>query len=244
MRQHWQRDATPKTVMEAQEGATLPTAGAKAAWEADWRKRYDARFGTLRGLPGWIPPGFKIKELAAFGGVHEMVPLLAHFRDQILMANGVPRSTLGDVVDANRAAAETNSYVFDRNTILPKVELIADALTWQLAKDFDPTLMVKFKKFVADDKEFLLKSERQDLEMKVRSINQVLEEDRDREPVTWGDLPVGTHADTPYDGTEPEPLPVPGAAGAPAATSEPRANQRAAKRRRKSKNRWRAQTTI
>lgn len=205
MRMHWQRDATPKTVLTAQPGTQPPEAGAKSAFETNWRKNHDRRFGVNSGLPAWLPPGFDLKEFNAFGGIKELVPMLDHFREQILMANGVPRSVLGDVVDANRAAAETNQFVFDLHTIKPKSDLIADAFTWQLAKDFDDALVVRFAEFVSKDKEFLLKQQQQDLSLKVRTINEVREDDRGLDPADWGELPVGTVADVPYDGTMPEP---------------------------------------
>lgn len=198
MRDHFANDATPKVALVAGDAAVAPTADDKKRFETDWRQRYDSRRGSARGLPAILPTGFTPHEFSAFGGHVENVALMDHYRDQILMANGVPRSVLGDVVDANRAAAETNQYVFDRNTITPLTDLIADTLTVRLARDFDAKLVVRFREFVADDKDYDLRIEAQDLATKVRSVNQV-REDRGLDPVQWGDEPVGSIADVPYD---------------------------------------------
>lgn len=198
LRDHYGNDATPKVALIAKENAHAPTPNEKAAFETDWRNRYHQRKGTSRGLPALIPSNYEVHEFSAFGGVVEQVALLDHYRDQILMANGVPRSILGDVVDANRAAAETNQFVFDQHSITPITDMLAATMTARLAHDFDRKLIVKFREFVSADKDFRLREEQQDLAAKVRTINKVLE-DRGEDPVPWGDEPIGTFADVPYD---------------------------------------------
>jgi hypothetical protein len=85
--------------------------------------------------------------------------------------------------------------------------MISDMLTLQLAPDFSDDVIVKFQEFVAKDKDHLLKQEGQDLTLKVRSVNQV-REDRNLSGVEWGELPVGTPGDVPYDGSDPIPEPA------------------------------------
>ena len=155
------------------------------------------RFGQATGAPQILPLGYKYIQMQMESGV-DIVPLLDHWRDEQLMAFGVPRSVLGQVVSGDRSAAETNQYVFDRHAILPIANLIADALTLQLASDFDPKLFVEFEEFVSADKAFELEQEKVDLIGKVRSINQV-RQDRGLDEVPWGEDPVGTIADQPYD---------------------------------------------
>jgi SPP1 gp7 family putative phage head morphogenesis protein len=155
----------------------------------------------------------------------DIVPLLELWQDEMLMAFGTPRSVLGKVVSGDRSSAETNQYVFDKHTILPLATLIADALSHQLAPDFDPSLFVEFEEFVSEDKTFELELEKSDLDRKVKSINMVLT-DRGLDPVEWGEEPVGKLGEVPYDGTggfalppsgdgaivddEPEPVSEPG----------------------------------
>lgn len=206
VREHYQNDATPKTVLLAKEDARAPDASQRKEFEADWRNRYGRLSGTGRNTPAFLPSGFELKELGAGMDIEQTRAYLEFERDALLMANGVPRSILGDVVDANRAAAETNQLVFDLHTIQPQARLIADALTYQLAQpDYGAEIFVQFREFVSEDKAFRLQEETADLAGKVRSINEIRAA-RGLEPVDWGDLPVGTMADVPYTGEEREPL--------------------------------------
>jgi hypothetical protein len=81
--------------------------------------------------------------------------------------------------------------------------MIADALTLQLARDFDEKIWIEFEQFVSADKEYELKQEAQDLALKVKSPQQVLtDRGADPEKAPWGEWPVGTLADQPYTGEE------------------------------------------
>jgi hypothetical protein len=81
--------------------------------------------------------------------------------------------------------------------------LISEALTLQLAEEFDESIFVEFEDFVSEDKEHTLKQEDQDLRLKVRTTQQVLRDrGADPEDATWGEYPVGTLADTPYTGED------------------------------------------
>lgn len=97
----------------------------------------------------------------------------------------------------------TNQWVFDRYAVYPVAKLIEDSITYQLAPDFDSKLKFRFEPFVSEDKALVLKQEQQDLELKVRSVNQV-RKDRNLKPVAWGELPVGQMQDTPYTATDRE----------------------------------------
>lgn len=205
LREHFQHDATPKTVLQAKEDARLPEPDQRKEFEADWLNRYDRLTGTARNTPAFLPSGFDLRELGQGMPIEEVRAFLEFQRDQLLMANGVPRSILGDVVDANRAAAETNQFVFDLHTVSPQAGLIADALTYQLAQpEHGESVFVRFREFVAEDREFRLREETADLIGKVRTVDEVRAA-RGMDPATWGALPVGTMADVPYDGSAPEP---------------------------------------
>jgi len=197
IRAQYQDDATPKTVLQALEGAESWTEEQKERFWAQWRRHYHNRAGTDRGVPGIIPTGYELITIAAQSGA-DVVPLLEFFRDELLMDFGVSRSILGQVVSGDRSSAEVNQWVFDRYTVLPIANLIAEALTLQLAPDFAPDLFVEFEEFVSEDKRFLLEQETADLTGKVRSINQV-REDRGLDPVPWGEEPVGQLGQIPYD---------------------------------------------
>ena len=205
LRQHFRNDATPKVILEAESEAEAPTPEQRKLFNADWQARYNKRTGTDGGIPGFLPSGFKANELSGSSNVDEIRGFMEYQRDLLLMANGVPRSILGDVVDANRAAADTNRLVFDRHTISPQAGLICDSLTHQLAvPEFGDATRVRFEEFVSADEDLRLKEERQDLALKVRSVNQVRHA-RGLDDVEWGELPIGSFGDQPYDGDEDPP---------------------------------------
>ncbi len=218
-RSHFQNDAMPKLIMEAQTEADMPTPEQLEAFYADWQNRFNSRAGTNQGGPAIGPSGFNAKELSGMGNLEGIRALLDYMRDEMLMSLQVPRSILGDVVDANRAAADTNQLVFDRYAISPQAGTIVDALTYQLAQPyFGPQYRVAFRDFIQRDEQLRLQEENQDLTQKVRSINQVLS-DRGQDPVDWGEQPVGTFGDQPYDPNGMDEEPGPGTD--PFAPSEP-----------------------
>lgn len=201
LREHFGTDALPRVVLESEHESPAPRPEERDLFEEDWRQRYHQRSGRARGIPAILPSGVKAHELSAHGGVSETVPLGDAWAKQIMMAYGVPRSVVGDVVDVNRAAAESNRFVMDINTVEPLVVIIAEALTEDVAREYDPRLAVGYEKFVEPDKDFQLRQEAQDLAAKVRSPQQVLR-DRGANPddAPWGELPVGSLADAPYTG--------------------------------------------
>ncbi len=225
LRSHYQNDATPRVVLEANEHAEEWTSEDRTRFWNLWRERFQSRTGSHVGVPAITPTGYKLVELALQSGA-DVTPLLEYLRDDLLMGYAVPRSVLGQVVSGDRSSAETNQWVFDRYAVSPITGLIADALTLQLAPDFDSSLRVRFEDFVSEDKDHTLKRELQDLTMMVRTVNEIRVE-RGEDEVEWGDEPIGTPQDVPYD---PEaaaervnrPPPVPGAPGAaPAPAGEP-----------------------
>lgn len=197
LRRHYESDGTPKTVLKAGADAVGFTSEERKRFNDEWARQYNRRTGSAVGVPATIPTGFDLIELAAQTGA-ELVPLLDHWRDDQLSHFGVPRSILGQVVSGDRSSAETNAFVFDLHTVLPIATLIADSITRGLARDYDKRIKVEFEEFVSSNEEVRLKEEDQDLRHKVRSINLV-RTDRGLDPVPWGEEPIGTFADVPYD---------------------------------------------
>lgn len=201
LRKHFKDDATPKVAIKATDGSELPSPEDKRRWEQEWINAYNRREGGSSGVPSMVPPGFDLHEFKFWSG-KDLVPVLNHYRDQILSAYGVPGSVVGLVQDVNRAAAETNMFVFESTTIKPMADLIADALTRQLAQEFDRDLVVLFEDFITEDKSFKLEKREKLLTQKVVTINEV-RVDEGLDPVEWGHLPVGQAQDVPYDGSAP-----------------------------------------
>jgi hypothetical protein len=208
LRSRYQNDATPPLILKAGGDAAAPNDPQWERWQADYKRKYNQRAGTHVGLPAMLPTGWDAILVAMSSGA-DITPLLEHWQANQLMNFGTPASVLGRVISGDRSSAETNQYVFDRHTIVPIAMLISEALTLQLAEEFDESIFVEFEDFVSEDKEHTLKQEDQDLRLKVRTTQQVLRDrGADPEDATWGEYPVGTLADTPYTGEEIE-LPLP-----------------------------------
>ena len=209
----------PPTHIQGERDVEAPQESEKQAFYREWRNNYHQRMGNRQGLPPFVPPGYSIQTV---GDQHEgKEAVLRWEQDTQLMAYGVPKSILGMVQSGDRSSAETNKYVFDEHTIQPITDVVADALNLQLIPDYPQQagvmLALRFKQFVAPDKEFDLRQEAQDLSLKVKSPNMVLE-DRGHDPTTWGEYPVGTLADQPYTG---EVFELPAVEPTPSTTQEP-----------------------
>ena len=211
LRSRYQNDAIPPAILKGSADAVAPNDPQWERWQKDFQRKYNNRDGSHRGLPSQLPPGWDMLMTQVASGA-DITPLLEFWQSNMLMNFGVPPSILGRVISGDRSAAETNQYVFDKHTILPIAEMIQQALTLQLAPDYDAALWVEFEKFISDDKDYELKREDQDLRLKTRSVQQVIEErGGDPEQAPWGADPVGTMADTPYTGErieESEPAPT------------------------------------
>ncbi len=198
----YKNDGTSKLGLEGQTAEAVPPTGVDLdVWNTMMRNRYHRIHGISQGIPLFAPPGYKFKEFQEpdFGGEMELRKQLSA---DLFKAYGVPEAILGVVTDVNRASTEGVRFIFDLNTIAPLMNLIVNALNRQLAPLFDATLEVQHDKFVMDDKVFELAREEADLRGKVRTVNEVRATRPDLEPVDYGELPVGTIAETPYTGED------------------------------------------
>lgn len=200
LRYHYQHDATPRTVLEAQEGAVPFDPDSTERMRAEFEQLFHNRQGQSVGLPFVTPTHYKLVQLAMNSGA-DITPLLEYWRDDLLMAMGVPRSLLGQVVAGDRSSAETNLWSFDLHTVKPLASMIEDSLSRHLAPEFDESIFVRFKPFVSEDKEFELKREAQDLEHAIRTPNDVRIE-RGEDPQPWGEQPLISTKLKPYDPDE------------------------------------------
>ena len=191
-RSYFENDASPRIVITGEKGAAAPNMEQQRDFRSQWKQHFHRRLGEQQGTPAFIPSGFTATELSAHGGAQDLVPLAEHRKRQMLMAYGTPPSIVGDVVDVNRAAAETNAYVFDKNTVSPIVNVMVEAITEQSARpDYDDKLRVRPEIFISPDEQLTLAKEDQDLRTGTRSIQQVLE-DRGQDPnrAPWGERPI------------------------------------------------------
>lgn len=202
VRRAWEDNATPSVVMTAEPGTNAPIGQDLDDLNAVWRDMHHRRNGRARGVPAWIPPGFKPYEMGQSSIEGSNVALGEQSRRMVLASYGVPESILGMSQDSSRNVAETNDFVFDSKTMQPIAEFFASAFTKQLAHQFDPLLKVRFKPFVSRDKEFDLAQEQSDLDRGVLVVNEVRELRDGLDDASWGELPRAAFGDAPYTGEE------------------------------------------
>jgi len=109
-------------------------------------------------------------------------------RDRILGCFGVPPAVLGIVEDFNRANAEAAQGLFARNTLLPKLKMIAARITQDVCSQFAPRgISCDFASPVPSDRE----QDRKELETAVRlgvvSPNEAREQYLGRDAIDGGD---------------------------------------------------------
>ena len=202
----FKNDATPKLVLEARDGAEmLPNPDEREAFERSWRQRQSHLDGSALGAPLLVKPGWVAKELSSQNETSSGIDMIRFSRDLVLEAYGVSPAQLGDIENVNRSSAATTFYMFDRATIVPIADAISDALTNQLAAQFESPdrlrLRVAFEPFVDPAADFELKRDQTDAQLKIRSINEIrAQRQTPLDPSPWGELPVGQMQDVPYTG--------------------------------------------
>ncbi|MEE8543025.1 MAG: phage portal protein, partial [Gammaproteobacteria bacterium] len=211
-RNFYQNDATPKLAFVAKDGgnAEFPSIEEQGEVSGTWQRLYNRLTGRRNLTPAWVHPDWNIEQLSSEEEAASGVAMMTHTRRKVFEQYGVSTAAVGDVVDVNRAAAETTRYTMDVNTIEPITELEADAFTTQLANQYpspndNVQLVVKFQPFIMRDKAFELQRDQIDAQIKVRSLNEIrTQREPALDPASWGDFPVGGLADTPYTGEEEE----------------------------------------
>ncbi len=110
-------------------------------------------------------------------------------RDTILAVMKVPKSMLGMDVDANRASIWGMHTVLARNTLQPIVRMVTARVNQDVAPLYGESQRLVFDDIAPEDKELTQKQEQQDLELGVRTINEIRAA-RGLDAVPWGDEPL------------------------------------------------------
>lgn len=201
LKSDYEQDSTPRVVFEPDNDAQPVTAEQREEFITSWRELNHRRRGRGRGVPAFGLPGFKLHELKPNADTAGSALIGDRTKEQILAAIGTPGSIAGMVVDVNRAAADANRAVFDRNTMKPITNRVERTFSQQLAPQFDSRIIYRFVEYEESDKEFDLQQEQSDLDRKVVTVNEIRQR-RNLDPAEWGELPVGSFSDMPYSGEE------------------------------------------
>ncbi|MCH7849591.1 MAG: phage portal protein, partial [Planctomycetes bacterium] len=215
-RTFFKNNATPPILFETDDpDAAMPTPEQEKAQNESMLRRFNRRLGSMLGGGFHVKPRWKAKVLDSTLESAAGVQMMQWTSQQVFEGLRVSPSLVGRNVDVNRAAAETARFTFDQNTVEPLTRLIAEALTLQLANHYPQTgdvqLIVKYRPFIARDKDFELRKDELDSRMFIRSNNEIRQ---DREPslpaASWADLPLGSPLIGPITGDIAEPIDLSG----------------------------------
>jgi HK97 family phage portal protein len=177
--------AIPAGVLTYKEGALTPEQIKSA--ESSWKKS----LGGLKRIDGIkvLDGNWDFKALSLPPKDMEYKEARQWCREVIANAFGVPVGFFSSD-NANRATSLTDLSNFMSFTIAPLTKMISEKLNKHLVKQFDDNLFVEFENPVKSDNEFLMKQEMQRVDQGITTINEVRNE-LGREPVEWGDSPLG-----------------------------------------------------
>jgi HK97 family phage portal protein len=155
--------------------------------KADWERRYKGpdNYGKMVILES----GLTIEKVGINPRELDWLASNKMTRDNILAIFGVPASKLGIVEDVNRSTAESNDYTFAVNVVEPILTLLDERLTQDMARKFDPSLIIRHESSVPADMERKARI----AEIRLRSGMTSINEERLSEslpPLTGGEEPL------------------------------------------------------
>lgn len=140
--------ATPEVVVSV-EGADKPTLkGYKEDWDANHRGPWNA-FRTL-----FTGKKVEIKRLDTAFREMQLVDLRDAQRDRIVSVFGLPPEVLGILTSSNRSTIDAADVLMAKYVIAPRLDMVCDALTAELAVEFGEDLVISYVNPVPDDREF------------------------------------------------------------------------------------------
>lgn len=154
------------------------------------RRQWDEIYGGVdnAGMTGALGADVDYVKLSSTMAELEFMAGRRLARDEICAWFGVPRSVLGMSDEINLANAESHERTYQMNTIRPRLEMRAARLTQDLARLYDPKLVIYFDDPVPANME----ERRAERESLLKSYETTINEERLKDaldPVPWGDTP-------------------------------------------------------
>ncbi len=144
-------------------------------------------------------PGSEVKPFTTSPREMDFLKSALSTRDRILGVFGVPPAVLGLVEDFNRANAEAAQMLFARDTLAPKLKLIAARITQDVCSQFLPSgITCEFDSPVSDDREADRKDMEAGVKLGVLTPNEARADFYGKGPVEGGDAlrPAGKRHST------------------------------------------------
>ncbi len=150
----------------------------------EWQKQYGGKDNV--GKTAVLDAGLKVQPIGVNPKDLDWLATNKASRDDVLGIFGVPASKLGIVEDVNRANAEANDYTFSANVIEPILSMMDQRMTQDLARKYDPKLIVMHDSTIRSDE----RAAAEVAEIRIRSGQTTINEERKSQgfkPIEGGD---------------------------------------------------------
>lgn len=135
------------------DAGTIDDANAKRLAEK-WRAEHQGFWRAS--LPYFATRKLGVKELNQSFNDLQLTDLRKHERDIIIQVFGVPPEELGIIENSNRATIDAADFLFKRNVVVPRLELLRAYMQERLLPEYDERLIIDYVSPVEEDREFIL----------------------------------------------------------------------------------------
>lgn len=117
--------------------------------EQSWLDKHQGFWKSFK--PFFISKSIQIKELSQTFQSMQLIDLRKFERDTIHQFFGIPPEILGITDTSNRATIDAADFIYSKNVIAPRVEVIRIALQKSLISDFDDRIILDYENPIAED---------------------------------------------------------------------------------------------
>jgi len=148
MKAYFYNSARPEMIVTVEGAEKSELAGYKEGWDSNHRGFWGA-FRTL-----FTGRAMKVERLDTAFRDMQLVQLRDSQRDRIVSVFGVPPEIFGILTNSNRSTIDAADELMSRYVVIPRMDLLCDALNAQLAPEFGPDIVVTYVSPARDDREF------------------------------------------------------------------------------------------
>lgn len=122
--------------------------------EEKWLEKHQGFWNRFK--PHFINRSIEVQEIGQSFEEMQIVALRKAERDTIMQTFAIPPEKLGLLTASNRSTIAAADSFWQRDVLLPRIELIRNTLQKHLVPMFDTRLILDFESPVIDDKEYIL----------------------------------------------------------------------------------------
>lgn len=148
MKAYFFNSARPEMIVTV-EGADKPEL---SAMKENWDAQHRGFWGAFRTL--FTGRQLKVERLDTTFRDMQLVSLRDSQRDRIVSVFGVPPEIFGILTNSNRSTIDAADELMARYVVIPRMDLLCDALNAQLAPEFGPDIVVTYVSPARADREF------------------------------------------------------------------------------------------